>query len=175
MVMFCNSRRRSLGPTDFDYYLYLLVFMVSYLLLKEVFSQLPEVCRYFYPQLVAVIAGTIFFGVRFGLANAILSPLIFFFLINRNGLLLIEELSRAFLAFLLVLLFFKQLSQPNFWKLLLTIIVAELGWVFAQIIVGSDWGWVTKEMVFLLPGMVFGSILSLVLLNVLCKIECRKI
>lgn len=171
MFMFCYSRTRSLGLKDIDYYLYLLVFVIAYLLMKEVFDQLPDEFSYFYPQLVAVVAGTIFFGVVFGLVNAVASPVIFFLVINHDLVFLMEELSLAILAFLLVLVFMKQLSSPKFWKLLVIIAMADLGRMLVRYFAGVEIDNAMQQLLFLLPGMVIGSIMSLILLHVLCDIE----
>ena len=179
--MFALRRcRRTLpyGLNDIEFYLYLLVFVLSYLLLKEVICCLPDGCSYFYPQLVAVIVGTIFFGVEFGLINAVVPPLLFYFFIGADTSFLTVELTREVLVFLLVVAVVVKGSGkfvPNFWNLLSLIAIAEVGAMLALVVAGGGFLILLKQTIFLLPGMAFGSLLSLALLRVLCMIESRNV
>lgn len=171
MLSFINYKQNPYGLKDIEYYLYLLVFVLSYLLLKEVFSRLPEVFSYFYPQLVAVIVGTLFFGIKFGFLNATLPPLLFFIFIGRDTSFLTIELAREFLIFILVWGRLKWLQNPSFWNLFTLIFIAETGGMLALFLLGGDPAILLKRLLFLLPGMAFGSMLSLGLMKTLWKIE----
>jgi hypothetical protein len=175
MFALCRYRRTlPYGLSDIEFYLYLFVFITSYLLLKEIVFCLPDGCCYFYPQLVAVIVGTIFFGFEFGLINALAPPLIFYFIIGANTSFLILELTREVLVFLLVVAVMSRANRkftPNFWNLLGLIAIAEVGAMLALLIAGGEFLVLLKKLIFLSPGMDFGSILSLMLLKVLGKIE----
>ena len=179
--MFALRRcRRTLpyGLNDIEFYLYLLVFVLSYLLLKEIVSCLPSGCCYFYPQLVAVIVGTIFFGFEFGLVNAVAPPLLFYFFIGADSTFLTVELTREVLVFLLVVVAMVKLKHrfvPDFWNLLALIAIAEIVAMLALLVAGGKFLILLKQAIFLLPGMAFGSLLSLVLLKVLCMIESRNV
>jgi len=171
MLSFINPKQNPYGLKDVEYYLYLLVFVLSYLLLKEVFSRLPEIFTYFYPQLVAVIVGTLFFGIKFGFLNAAVPPLLFFIFISRDTSFLTIELVRETLIFTLVWGRLRWLQNPSFWNLFTLILIAEAGGMLALFLLGSDPSILLKRILFLLPGMAFGSLLSLGLLNTLWKIE----
>lgn len=179
--MFALRRcRRTLpyGLKDIEFYLYLLVFVLSYLLLKEVLCCLPDGCCYFYPQLVAVIVGTIFFGFEFGLINAVAPPLLFYFFIGADTSFLMLELTREVLVFLLVVVAMVKLKYrfvPDFWNLLALIAIAEIGAMLALLVAGGEFLILLKQTIFLLPGMAFGGLLSLTLLKALCMIESRNV
>lgn len=179
MFALCRCRRTlPYGLNDIEFYLYLLVFVLSYLLLKEVVCCLPKECCYFYPQLVAVIVGTIFFGFEFGLINAILPPLLFYFFIGADSSFLIVELTREVLVFLLVVAAVVNWNRrfvSNFWNLLSLIAIAEVGAMIALLVAGGEFLILLKQTIFLLPGMAFGSLLSLALLKVLCMIESSNV
>jgi len=51
MLAFYIRKEKPYSLKDVEFYLYLLVFVLPYLLMKEVFSRLPEPFEYFYPQL----------------------------------------------------------------------------------------------------------------------------
>ncbi|WP_320053939.1 hypothetical protein [uncultured Acetobacteroides sp.] len=177
--MFALRRcRRTLpyGLKDVEFYLYLLVFVLSYLLLKEILTCLPGGCSYFYPQLVAVIVGTIFFGFEFGLINAVAPPLLFFFFIGADTSFLELELTREVLVFILVVaaLVFRRIT-PKFWNFFILIVIAEVGAMLVLLVAGGEFLILLKQAVFLLPGMALGSLLSLALLKALCAIESRSI
>ena len=171
MLAFYIRKEKPYSLKDVEFYLYLLVFVLSYLLMKEVFSRLPEPFEYFYPQLVAVIVGTIFFGTTFGLVNAIIPPLLFYHFIGESSSFLILEITRETMAFVLTLLLLRKATQTNFWNLLALIFIAEVVGMLSLLVAGSSFTLLLLQTTFLLPGMVFGSLLCLILLKVLGLIE----
>ena len=171
MLAFYIRKEKPYSLKDVEFYLYLLVFVLSYLLMKEVFSRLPEPFEYFYPPLAAVIVGTIFFGTTFGLVNAIVPPLLFYQFIGEDSSFLILELTRETMAFVLALVLQRRSAHSNFWNLLVLIFLAEFGGLISLLVAGSSFTSLLLQTALLLPGMVFGSLLCLILLKVLGLIE----
>ena len=75
------------------------------------------------------------------------------------------------MAFVLTLLLLRKAAQTNFWNLLALIFIAEVVGMLSLLVAGSSFTLLLLQTAFLLPGMVFGSLLCLILLKVLGLIE----
>lgn len=171
--MFAYQRNRHVpyGVKDLEFYLYLSVFVLLYLLSNELVSRLPEEIGYFAPHLVCTVVGTLFFGYTFGLATALLAPLLFYFFIGVSEIRLATDMVSKLLVVFLIFVLYRKAFVVKAWELVLAILVASFVGRLAMLFFGDSLAGIAVGYFYSVPGLVVSGLLSILLLKAMDRVE----
>lgn len=171
--MFAYQRNRHVpyGVKDLEFYLYLSVFVLLYLLSNELVSRLPEEIGYFAPHLVCTVVGTLFFGYTFGLATALLAPLLFYFFIGVSEIRLATDMVSKLLVIFLIFVLYRKAFVVKAWELVLAILVASFVGRLAMLFFGDSFAGIAVGYFYSVPGLVVSGLLSILLLKAMDRVE----